>query len=117
MFDMPLFLWALYATGIIQIIATPVLGLTGIFLGLLATDITLHDTCFVTILGAAVAFAVFFAAFVSFDSGQYQPDVQAKEAAQKYRRADAGLALQRDQPGGARRFSHRRGAAWPKMPR
>ena len=27
-FDMPLFLWALYATAIIQIIATPVLGIT-----------------------------------------------------------------------------------------
>ncbi|HSB21435.1 MAG TPA: cytochrome c oxidase subunit I [Anaeromyxobacteraceae bacterium] len=27
-FDLPLFLWALYATGIIQIIATPVLGIT-----------------------------------------------------------------------------------------
>jgi cytochrome c oxidase subunit I len=27
-FDMPLFLWALYATGIIQIIATPILGIT-----------------------------------------------------------------------------------------
>ena len=27
-FDIPLFLWALYATGIIQIIATPVLGIT-----------------------------------------------------------------------------------------
>jgi cytochrome c oxidase subunit 1 len=27
-FDMPLFLWALYATGIIQVIATPVLGVT-----------------------------------------------------------------------------------------
>jgi cytochrome c oxidase subunit 1 len=27
-FDLPLFLWALYATGIIQIISTPVLGIT-----------------------------------------------------------------------------------------
>ncbi|ABC82044.1 cytochrome c oxidase subunit I [Anaeromyxobacter dehalogenans] len=27
-FDMPLFLWALYATGVIQIISTPVLGIT-----------------------------------------------------------------------------------------
>ena len=27
-FDLPLFLWALYATGIIQVIATPVLGIT-----------------------------------------------------------------------------------------
>jgi cytochrome c oxidase subunit 1 len=27
-FDLPLFLWALYATGIIQIVATPVLGIT-----------------------------------------------------------------------------------------
>ena len=27
-FDMPLFLWALYATGIIQVLATPVLGIT-----------------------------------------------------------------------------------------
>ena len=27
-FDLPLFLWALYATGVIQIIATPVLGIT-----------------------------------------------------------------------------------------
>ena len=27
-FDLPLFLWALYATGIIQILATPVLGIT-----------------------------------------------------------------------------------------
>ncbi|HQR30189.1 MAG TPA: cbb3-type cytochrome c oxidase subunit I, partial [Anaeromyxobacteraceae bacterium] len=27
-FDLPLFLWALYATGIIQIFATPVLGIT-----------------------------------------------------------------------------------------
>ena len=27
-FDIPLFLWAIYATGIIQIIATPVLGIT-----------------------------------------------------------------------------------------
>jgi cytochrome c oxidase subunit 1 len=27
-FDIPLFLWALYATGIIQILATPVLGIT-----------------------------------------------------------------------------------------
>jgi cytochrome c oxidase subunit 1 len=27
-FDMPLFLWAIYATGIIQLIATPVLGIT-----------------------------------------------------------------------------------------
>ena len=27
-FDMPLFLWALYATGIIQVIATPVIGIT-----------------------------------------------------------------------------------------
>jgi cytochrome c oxidase subunit 1 len=27
-FDMPLFLWALYATGVIQLIATPVLGIT-----------------------------------------------------------------------------------------
>jgi len=27
-FDLPLFLWALYATGLIQVIATPVLGIT-----------------------------------------------------------------------------------------
>jgi cytochrome c oxidase subunit 1 len=27
-FDLPLFLWALYATGVIQIVATPVLGIT-----------------------------------------------------------------------------------------
>jgi len=27
-FDLPLFLWALYATGVIQIIATPVIGIT-----------------------------------------------------------------------------------------
>ncbi len=27
-FDLPLFLWALYATGIIQVVATPVLGIT-----------------------------------------------------------------------------------------
>ncbi len=27
-FDLPLFLWALYATGIIQVLATPVLGIT-----------------------------------------------------------------------------------------
>ncbi|MCC6522396.1 MAG: cytochrome c oxidase subunit I [Polyangiaceae bacterium] len=27
-FDMPLFLWALFATGIIQVVATPVLGIT-----------------------------------------------------------------------------------------
>ncbi len=31
-FRMPLFLWSLYATSIIQILATPVIGITGILL-------------------------------------------------------------------------------------
>ena len=38
-FKMPLFLWSLYATGIIQLLATPVLGITVI---LLAAEATLH---------------------------------------------------------------------------
>ncbi|MCO6043045.1 cbb3-type cytochrome c oxidase subunit I [Aeoliella sp. ICT_H6.2] len=36
-FRMPLFLWSLYATGIIQLLATPVLGITVLLLGLEAT--------------------------------------------------------------------------------
>ena len=31
-FKMPLFLWALYATALIQVLATPVLGITGLLL-------------------------------------------------------------------------------------
>lgn len=38
-FKMPLFLWAIYSTGIIQLLATPVLGITVL---LLAAEATLH---------------------------------------------------------------------------
>ena len=31
-FRMPLFLWAIYATAIIQVLATPVIGITMLFL-------------------------------------------------------------------------------------
>ncbi|MEE9534529.1 MAG: cbb3-type cytochrome c oxidase subunit I, partial [Acidimicrobiia bacterium] len=33
-FKMPLFLWAIYATGILQVMATPVIGITVVLLGL-----------------------------------------------------------------------------------
>src|SRR6185369_3422052 len=47
-FRMPLFLWALYATAIIQILATPVLGIT---LLLLATEVILRIGIFDPSLG------------------------------------------------------------------
>ncbi len=57
-FRMPLFLWALYATAVIQILATPVLAITGL---LLIAERTLHIGIFDPALGGdPVLFQHFF---------------------------------------------------------
>jgi cytochrome c oxidase subunit 1 len=57
-FDMPLFLWALYGTALIQVLATPVLGIT---LLLLVAERVLHIGIFDTAMGGdPVLFQHFF---------------------------------------------------------
>ncbi|CAE7613103.1 ctaD, partial [Symbiodinium necroappetens] len=69
-FDMPLFVWAIYATAIIQVLATPVLGITllmivfervfeiGIFDPALGGDPVLFQHFFCSIAIAAISFLV-----------------------------------------------------------